>query len=234
MSQLLCDCIQWASSLHFLRWTGTKGIYTRTPLWLSATHIGSSTFTSRSKHSAGSEWFKKVCSLNWTRYKAWSLTSLWEKQEAWCYLLLMALCVMNIFAESRIKICRKLLTFSIQLEIKLTFWILVVTTGSKVQSVSQFSPSPALREWESVGILLRPLAIAACLWLLCQGSKWISSISVWLVFRLLSPLPKISDGNVFHCLFVVTLIIHFKRGVPQVAEPGPGAFVIDQWRGSMV
>ena len=173
--QLLCSCMQWtccASSLHFLRWTGTKGFYTGTSLWLSATCFGFSTFVSGSKHSADSEWFKKVCSLNWTTYTAWSLTSLWEKQEAWCYLLLMALCVMNIdiFAESGIKIHWHPAS---SWKSKLTFWMLVVTTGSKVQSVSQFSPCPALREWESVGILLRPLGNAACLWLLCQGSKWL-------------------------------------------------------------
>ena len=36
-----------------------------------------------------------------------------------------------------------------------------------------------LREWESVGIRLRSLRNAACLPLLCQGSKWLSGKSVW-------------------------------------------------------
>ena len=46
--------------------------------------------------------------------------------------------------------------------------------------------SPTLREWESVGIQLRPLgnaAYVACLPHLCQGSKWLNGKSVWLVFR---------------------------------------------------
>ena len=56
--------------------------------------------------------------------------------------------------------------------------------GCIVQPGFQFSP--ALREWESVGIQLRPLgnaAYVACLLLLCQGSEWLSGKSVWLVFR---------------------------------------------------
>ena len=56
--------------------------------------------------------------------------------------------------------------------------------GYKVQPGFQFSP--ALREWESVGIRLRPLgnvAYVACLLLLCQGSKWLNGRSVWLAFR---------------------------------------------------
>ena len=43
-----------------------------------------------------------------------------------------------------------------------------------------------LRDWESVGIRLRPLGNAsyvACLPLFCQGSKWLNDKSVWLVFR---------------------------------------------------
>ena len=49
---------------------------------------------------------------------------------------------------------------------------------------SQFSP--ALREWESFGIQLRPLgnaAYVACLLLFCQGFEWLNGKSVWLVFR---------------------------------------------------
>ena len=56
--------------------------------------------------------------------------------------------------------------------------------GCKVQPGFQFSP--ALIEWVSVGIWLRPLgnaAYVACLPLLCQGSKWLNGKSVWLVFR---------------------------------------------------
>ena len=43
-----------------------------------------------------------------------------------------------------------------------------------------------LREWEAAGIRLRPLgnpAYVACLPLLCQGSKWLNVMIVWLVFR---------------------------------------------------
>ena len=56
--------------------------------------------------------------------------------------------------------------------------------GCKVQPGFQFSP--ALREWELVGIRLKPLgnaAYVACLLLLCQGPKWLNGKSVWLVFR---------------------------------------------------
>ena len=56
--------------------------------------------------------------------------------------------------------------------------------GCKVQPGFQFSP--ALREWESVGIQLRPLgnaAYVAYLPLLYQGSKWLNGNSAWLVFR---------------------------------------------------
>ena len=56
--------------------------------------------------------------------------------------------------------------------------------GCKVQPGFQFSP--ALKEWESVGIWLRTLgnaAYVACLPLFCQGSKWLNGKSVWLVFR---------------------------------------------------
>ena len=61
----------------------------------------------------------------------------------------------------------------------------MVTTfkGCKVQPWFHFSP--ALREWESVGIWLRPLgnaAYVACLPLLCQGSKWLNGKSFWLVW----------------------------------------------------
>ena len=56
--------------------------------------------------------------------------------------------------------------------------------GCIVQPGFQFSP--ALREWESVGIRLRPLGNAAhvaCLLLLCQGFEWLTGKSVWLAFR---------------------------------------------------
>ena len=56
--------------------------------------------------------------------------------------------------------------------------------GCKVQP--KFQISPALKEWQSVGIRLRPLdnaAYVACLPLLCQGSEWLNGKSVWLVFR---------------------------------------------------
>ena len=42
----------------------------------------------------------------------------------------------------------------------------------------------SLREWESVGIQLRPLgnaAYVACLPLLCHGSKWLNGKNIWLV-----------------------------------------------------
>ena len=100
--------------------------------------------------------------------------------------------LMNIdhFAESVIEIDINL-RFEIQLEIKpKTFWTLVIRTEPlKVakfsHAVFQFSPSPFLIKWEAVGIWLRPpgnAAYVACLWLLYQGSKLLSSKSVWLVF----------------------------------------------------
>ena len=51
-------------------------------------------------------------------------------------------------------------------------------------SSDTLSMSPALREWESVGIKLEAsilLAYIACLPLLCQGSKWLTGKSIWLV-----------------------------------------------------
>ena len=64
-------------------------------------------------------------------------------------------------------------------------WMLFTGDDSK-RSWMVFQCSPALREWESVGIWLRPLgnvAYVACLPLLCQGSKWLNGKSIWLVFR---------------------------------------------------
>ena len=63
----------------------------------------------------------------------------------------------------------------------------VTTEPLKVAKFSQsFSSVQPCIEWESVGILLRPLgnaAYASCLPLLCQGSKWLNDKSVGLVFR---------------------------------------------------
>ena len=59
--------------------------------------------------------------------------------------------------------------------------------GLKVAKFRQgFQFSPALREWESVGIRLRPLGNAAYvpgLPLLCHGSKRLNGKSIWLVFK---------------------------------------------------
>ena len=55
-----------------------------------------------------------------------------------------------------------------------------------IQTQDLLNTSVALREWESVGIWLRPLGYAAyvaCLPLLHQGSMWLSGTSVCLVFR---------------------------------------------------
>ena len=49
---------------------------------------------------------------------------------------------------------------------------------AKFNQGSKFSP--VLREWESVGIWLRPLVNVACLLLLCQGSKLVNGKIVWL------------------------------------------------------
>ena len=57
----------------------------------------------------------------------------------------------------------------------------------------------ALWEWESVGIRLMPLgnaAYVACLLLLCQGSKWLNGMSIWLVFR--RSWVRIPAGFFFH------------------------------------
>ena len=78
------------------------------------------------------------------------------------------------------------------LEIFKNFWTTKV--WSYVYDIKKFSLqseknlgfSPALREWESVGIqprLLGNAAFVACLLLLCQWSKWLNGKSIWVVFR---------------------------------------------------
>ena len=65
----------------------------------------------------------------------------------------------------------------------LCVWQLSLKVAKFRQSFSSVQPCI---EWESVGILLRPLgnaAYASCLPLLCQGSKWLNDKSVGLVFR---------------------------------------------------
>ena len=56
----------------------------------------------------------------------------------------------------------------------------------RLQSSARVSVQSSSREWESVGIQLKPLGNAvyvACLSLLCRVSKWLNGESVWLVFR---------------------------------------------------